>query len=72
MRRNAGEVLRLRVANAPCERYEVVADRRTISDVPPGHPDVVCRLSEWSPQWAEWIGVPPWEPMSEIVRNHGG
>ena len=62
----------VRVADAPWELYDAVADRSELNDVAADHPDVVRRLSDGWAEWAESVGVLPWEQMREIVRTYGG
>lgn len=62
----------VRVADGPWELYDAVADRSELHDVAAQNPDVVHRLSDGWTEWAESVGVLPWEQMREIVRTHGG
>lgn len=62
----------VRIADQPWELYNVTEDRSELVDLSTRQPEVVQRLAELWNDWAESVGVIPWDRMRETVSTHGG
>jgi arylsulfatase len=48
-------------AGGPWELYDMLADRTETTDVAAAKPEVVAKMTELYDQWAERVGVQPWQ-----------
>ncbi len=53
------------------ELYDIGIDRTELHDVAADHPDVVAGLARQWQEWADRVGVIPWETTLEIYRAAG-
>ena len=53
------------------ELYDVVRDRCELNDVAGDHPEVVAELSAAWQQWADRVGVLPWEVTLDVYAQRG-
>ncbi len=53
------------------ELYDLEADRTELNDVAGQQPDIVADLSTRWQQWADRVGVLPWEQIVRIYLNAG-
>jgi arylsulfatase A-like enzyme len=53
------------------ELYDMTADRTELVDVAAVHPDIVERLGTAWQEWADRVGVLPWEATLNIYRARG-
>ena len=62
----------VRIADEPWELYDISTDRTELRNVAENNPGVVQELASMWQQWADSVGVIPWDKMRETVRTHGG
>ncbi len=53
------------------ELYDLEADRTELNDLAAEHPEIVADLSARWQQWADRVGVLPWETTLRIYRERG-
>jgi arylsulfatase A-like enzyme len=55
----------------PWELYDIATDRTELHDLAGRHSDVVTELKTRWQQWADRVGVLPWETTLQIYRDRG-
>ncbi len=55
----------------PWELYNLALDRSELNDVAGHHPELVAELGAAWQQWADRVGVLPWEVTLEIYAERG-
>jgi arylsulfatase A-like enzyme len=53
------------------ELYDIQHDRSELHDLSGSEPDVVVRLSRRWQQWADRVGVRPWDDILQLYRDRG-
>lgn len=62
----------VRISDQPWELYNLGVDRSELHDLADQHPELVAELADAWQEWADRVGVIPWNRLKEVLNTHGG